>query len=253
MRWTRAICQLAEITLRWRGATANIEGPSQAIAVPSPANEHEAKWSVTRDAAAASPLAAKRPARGSVDASLRERRDHVAVKCATCGSEFFLPWTTVRQAYAAGSTRFPCDTCTTKRELPTVTAIAPPKPGAAKGQSELVAKTVSDGVEYVFAEATLDSAAFFTVRPGGARTTIALNREHPLMPLLGMLQRDNIADLGTIELRERLLAARKGMELVLRAWARYEDEQPSGPRKRAAEDARADWGREALRITEEGG
>lgn len=53
-------------------------------------------------------------------------------------------------------------------------------------------------------------------------------------------------------LLERLLKAREGMEVLLSAWAKYEDAQPTGPRKRMVEEARADWGREAMRLAEDG-
>jgi hypothetical protein len=35
------------------------------------------------------------------------------------------------------------------------------------------------------------------------------------------------------------------------AWARYEDEQPDGPRKTNAQDARTDWGRIARQFLQE--
>jgi len=44
-------------------------------------------------------------------------------------------------------------------------------------------------------------------------------------------------------MRTRLVTARDGLKLLLMAWARYEDEQPDGPRRRVAQNARWDWGR----------
>ena len=43
-------------------------------------------------------------------------------------------------------------------------------------------------------------------------------------------------------LRNRLFRALDGLELLLMAWARYEDELPPGELKQTASKARRDWG-----------
>jgi len=44
---------------------------------------------------------------------------------------------------------------------------------------ELAAKTISDGLKYVFAEADLETSAFFSVKPRGGAVIITLNTSHP--------------------------------------------------------------------------
>jgi len=53
------------------------------------------------------------------------------------------------------------------------------------------------------------------------------------------------------ELRSRLNRARDGLELLLMAWARYEDEEPSGKRRDAVQQARWDWGRYARQFLDD--
>lgn len=109
----------------------------------------------------------------------------------------------------------------------------------------LAATTVDDGLKYVFAEADLESSAFFTVKPRGGAIIVTLNTNHPAHKnLVDILEQDvEQADIDT--LRYRLSNSLEGLKLLLMAWARYEDEQPDGKLRQAAQDARADWGRMA--------
>lgn len=108
---------------------------------------------------------------------------------------------------------------------------------------ELAATTISDGLKYVFAEADLETPAFFSVKQRGGSIVITLNTGHPAYEnLLEVLEREDTDD-GLEQLQQRVTRAADGLKLLLMAWARYEDEQPDGGRRTAAQDARIDWGR----------
>lgn len=112
--------------------------------------------------------------------------------------------------------------------------------GAAK---ELAARTISDGLKYVFAEADLESPAFFSVKQKGGSIIITLNTSHPAYDsLVEVLERED-PDETEEGLRARLHSAEDGLKLLLMAWARYEDEQPDGTRRERAQETRLDWGR----------
>ena len=121
-------------------------------------------------------------------------------------------------------------------------------PGAAE---ELAAITVSDGIKFLFNESSLETSAFFSVRPRGGALIITLNTAHPAyMHLIELLDTSDPENLSSEELLARLTNAWKGLKLLLEAWARYEDEQPEGPRRERAQDARSDWGRVARHFLE---
>lgn len=108
---------------------------------------------------------------------------------------------------------------------------------------ELAARTISDGLKYVFAEADLETPAFFSVKQKGGSIIITLNTSHPAYDsLVEVLERED-PDESELGLRTRLKSAEDGLKLLLMAWARYEDEQPDGSRRDAAQEARLDWGR----------
>lgn len=109
---------------------------------------------------------------------------------------------------------------------------------------ELAARTVSTGLKYAFAHADLETSAFFSVRQKGGSIIITLNTSHPAFSsLVEVLERDPEQDGSDEELQRRLDNALHGLKLLLMAWARYEDEQPDGPRRTQAQEARYDWGR----------
>jgi hypothetical protein len=112
---------------------------------------------------------------------------------------------------------------------------------------ELATTAVNDSLKYVFAEASIDSPAFFSVQPRGGALIITLNTRHPAYSrLVDVLERDK-KDQSSQSLEERLNNALNGLKLLLMAWARYEDEQDSA-RREDAQDARVDWGRIARRF-----
>lgn len=115
---------------------------------------------------------------------------------------------------------------------------------------ELAAKTVSDGLKYLFAEAPLETSAFFSVKPKGGALIITLNTAHPAYEKLVELLEQDVEGVDTETLRTRLINSLEGLKLLLTAWARYEDEQPDGIRKIRAQDARNDWGRIARQFLE---
>ncbi len=111
---------------------------------------------------------------------------------------------------------------------------------------ELAGKVVATGIKYVFAEAAIDTPAFFSVESKGGVLTITLNTQHPAYEsLLEVLQPDADPKEDTPEeLHARLTAANKGLKLLLEAWARYEDEE-SGQMRERLQEARTDWGKVA--------
>jgi hypothetical protein len=120
---------------------------------------------------------------------------------------------------------------------------------------ELAASTVKDSLKYVFVEAATDSPAFFSVQPKGGAIIITLNTTHPAYPRLVDVLESAVeevpANSSAEEVVQRLNRALDGLKLLLMAWARYEDEQPDGPMRQRAQDARIDWGRIARRFLQE--
>jgi hypothetical protein len=114
---------------------------------------------------------------------------------------------------------------------------------------ELAEIAINDSLKYVFAEASLDSSAFFSVQPRGGALILTLNTRHPAYSrLVDVLERDRTNQTSE-NLQQRLNNALDGLKLLLMAWARYEDEQDSIKRENA-QDARVDWGRIARRFLE---
>ncbi len=118
---------------------------------------------------------------------------------------------------------------------------------------ELSASVVSDGIKYVFNEGDIETSAFFSVRPRGGTVIITLNTSHPAYRhLIELLDTPDPENLAPEELIARLNNAWRGLKLLLEAWARYEDEQPEGPRRNQVQDTRNDWGRVARQFLETG-
>ena len=115
---------------------------------------------------------------------------------------------------------------------------------------ELAAKTVSDGLKYTFKKADIETAAFFSVERGGGAIMIFLNANHPAYKNLVEVLEEEVEGVDPEILRSRLTNSLEGLKLLLMAWARYEDEQPDGPRRNKAQDARVDWGRVARQFLE---
>lgn len=109
----------------------------------------------------------------------------------------------------------------------------------------LAAETIDKGLKYRVDVASLEGGAFFSVQPRGGVLLVTLNTDHPAYDLLlGAREPDSLPN-DTEELKERLQAAQSGLETLLFAWARYEDEQASADARRTAQNIRHDWGRMA--------
>jgi hypothetical protein len=114
---------------------------------------------------------------------------------------------------------------------------------------EQAAVTIDNGIKYTFAEANLEGRSFFTVRPVAGEIVIKININHPAYKnLVEVLEEDVDVALSPDQLRDRLVRANRGLKLLLMAWARYEDEQPSESRREEIQDIRTDWGRVAARF-----
>ena len=115
---------------------------------------------------------------------------------------------------------------------------------------ELAATTVSDNSKYTFAEADLETAAFFSVKPKGGAIVVTLNTNHSAYENLVEVLEEDMDNVDAETLRARLAKSQKGLKLLLAAWARYEDEQPDGKRRQDIRDVRVDWGRIARQFLE---
>ena len=115
---------------------------------------------------------------------------------------------------------------------------------------ELAAITVSDNLKYTFAEANLETAAFFSVKPKGGAIVVTLNTNHSAYENLVEVLEEDMDNVDAETLRARLAKSQKGLKLLLAAWARYEDEQPDGKRRQDIRDVRVDWGRIARQFLE---
>ena len=116
--------------------------------------------------------------------------------------------------------------------------------------SQIAARALDNGLKYIFAEAEIESPAFFSVKPKGGTVIITLNTSHPgYTNLVEILE----ADTGSSDpavLQTRLANALEGVKLLLMAWARYEDEQPDGAPRSRAQETRVDWGKMAKKFLE---
>lgn len=114
---------------------------------------------------------------------------------------------------------------------------------------ELAARTIESGIKYTFAEADLEGRSFFTVRPVAGEIVIKININHPAYKnLVEVLEEDVAEETTEAQLRARLLRANYGLKLLLMAWARFEDEQPTEGKREEIQDIRTDWGRVAYRF-----
>ncbi|ARK23160.1 hypothetical protein SporoP32a_11320 [Sporosarcina ureae] len=110
---------------------------------------------------------------------------------------------------------------------------------AEKFSSEIISKDS----KYSFIDYAFEGDAFFSVRTGGGKINILLNKSHPAYENLLEVFNDSEEESSANELRKRLNKASDGLKLLLAAWARYEDETPDGPRRDDIQNVRQDWGR----------
>ncbi|MCX9193856.1 DNA mismatch repair protein [Carbonactinospora thermoautotrophica] len=86
-----------------------------------------------------------------------------------------------------------------------------------------------------------DSPAFFNVEFFPELLQVALNMDHPVFEHLVASLDDDTTGLTREDLAERLTRAATAFKVLLFSWARFEDEQPPGPRERARK-MRWEWG-----------
>ncbi|GIK64263.1 MAG: histidine kinase [Chloroflexota bacterium] len=116
--------------------------------------------------------------------------------------------------------------------------------GVAETQAEQIAsQTIGRGFKYAKAIANLESPVFFDVSSRGGSILVSLNANHPAYEHLVELLEESVENSTEDELKSRLTRAREGLELLLFAWARYEDEQINAAARSRVQDARIDWGR----------
>jgi hypothetical protein len=111
--------------------------------------------------------------------------------------------------------------------------------------TELAAETIDGGLKYRMDTDALEAGAFFSVQSRGGVLLVTLNSEHPAYELLlGAKDPSDLPD-DPEQLKSKLQSAQEGLEMMLFAWARYEDEQMSSEKRRQAQNIRHDWGRMA--------
>ena len=103
---------------------------------------------------------------------------------------------------------------------------------------QMRAITLASGVVLKVSRKPLDTHAFFSVRSAGNEIELILNSMHELFSEHPMPFEEDAAGAQY----KRLL------ELLLEAWALYEDSIPGGSSRRAAEDIRLLWGRRATEL-----
>lgn len=111
--------------------------------------------------------------------------------------------------------------------------------------TELAAETIDRGLKYRIETSPLEAGAFFSVQSKGGVLLVTLNSEHPAHQLLLGAQDPSQLPDDVEQLKSSLQAAQEGLEMMLFAWARYEDEQVVAEKRRQAQNVRHDWGRMA--------
>jgi hypothetical protein len=113
------------------------------------------------------------------------------------------------------------------------------RPLVPQGPVELRATTLASGVTLKVSRRLLDSAALFSVRSAGNIVELVLNSGHEVFATMPMPFEDpESSDEGFKSL----------VEILLQAWALYEDSVFGGASRRAAEDVRLLWGRRIIEL-----
>lgn len=111
---------------------------------------------------------------------------------------------------------------------------------------DIATSTVSRRLKYTVVKQDENSPSFFNVKPRGGTIIVSLNTAHPAYKhLVELVEEEPGDDVGKEDLIERLSKAKTGLELLIMAWARLEDEQLDGPQKDKIQEVRWDWGRMA--------
>ena len=114
-------------------------------------------------------------------------------------------------------------------------------PLGARGSTQLRALTLASGVVLTVSRRPLDTHAFFMVKSKGNVVELVLNSAHELFSELPMPFTADDDGEGFKQLTE----------VLLEAWALYEDSTPTGPSRRASEDIRFLWGRRTAELLRE--
>ncbi|MDP9784876.1 ATP-binding protein [Pseudomonas fluorescens] len=110
--------------------------------------------------------------------------------------------------------------------------------------SEIVARVISGDLKVVFIDKTLGgSSELFTVVSRGPATEVVFNRRHPAFDMIfdTVSADDDLDQLSSSELQDRLLKAGQAVQLLFAAWARMEREDP--PNQARYERVRESWGK----------
>jgi hypothetical protein len=107
---------------------------------------------------------------------------------------------------------------------------------SASAPTALRAFTLSSGLTIAVNRRPLDSEAIFTVRSAGNTITLTMNSTHELFTEFPVPFEATDGDFKAL------------CEVLISAWALYEDGLPVGSAKRATEDARLLWGRRAIEL-----
>lgn len=116
---------------------------------------------------------------------------------------------------------------------------------------EIAIDAIESNSKYLFRTFTGEGTSFFSVKQRAGEILIRLNEDHPayenLIEVLEELPEDGD---DPEEILDRLRRARRGLKLLLLAWARFEDETTEKEARRALQVARTDWGTVALKFLE---
>ena len=113
---------------------------------------------------------------------------------------------------------------------------------ASRPAKELGALTLASGLTIKFSRRALDTDAFFSVKSVGNSIELVLNSTHEVFSRLPLPFDDAEGDASPY---------RELVEVLLSAWALYEDGVGDGPSKRPLEDARLFWGRRTIEMLRE--
>ncbi|MFN7110234.1 MAG: ATP-binding protein [Brevundimonas sp.] len=114
----------------------------------------------------------------------------------------------------------------------------------AEDTSEIVARVVSGDLKIVFIDKALGGTSeLFTVVARGSFTEVVFNRRHPAFDIIfdTVSADDDLDNLSSTELQDRLLKAGQAVQLLFAAWARMEREDP--PNQPRYERVRESWGK----------
>lgn len=103
--------------------------------------------------------------------------------------------------------------------------------------------TVDNKLKYIIQSTTLSGKMLFEVLPRNGILIVKINRNHHAYEnLMSVVQYDPNESSSSDELQERLQRASTGIELMLLAWARLEDEQRSNEKRQDMQEIRMKWG-----------